>query len=33
VRVATETYRLDEIGKAYERVDKGQVQFRAVITM
>jgi D-arabinose 1-dehydrogenase-like Zn-dependent alcohol dehydrogenase len=33
VRVLTETYRLDEIGKAYERVEKGQVRFRAVVTM
>jgi D-arabinose 1-dehydrogenase-like Zn-dependent alcohol dehydrogenase len=33
VRVFTETYRLDEIGKAYERVEKGQVRFRAVVTM
>jgi alcohol dehydrogenase len=33
VRVVTETYRLDEIGKAYDRVEKGQVRFRAVITM
>src|SRR6516162_9384904 len=33
VRVVTETYKLDEIGKAYERVEKGQVRFRAVITM
>jgi alcohol dehydrogenase len=33
VRVATETYQLDEIGKAYDRVEKGQVRFRAVITM
>ena len=33
VRVVTETYRLDEIGKAYERVEKGQVRFRAVVTM
>jgi alcohol dehydrogenase len=33
VRVATETYRLDEIGKAYERVEKGQVRFRAVVMM
>jgi alcohol dehydrogenase len=33
VRVVTETYRLDEITKAYERVEKGQVRFRAVITM
>ena len=31
VRVVTETYRLDEIGKAYERVEKGQVRFRAVV--
>jgi D-arabinose 1-dehydrogenase-like Zn-dependent alcohol dehydrogenase len=33
VRVVTEIYRLDEIGKAYERVEKGQVRFRAVVTM
>jgi alcohol dehydrogenase len=33
VRVLTETYRLDEIRKAYERVEKGQVRFRAVVTM
>jgi D-arabinose 1-dehydrogenase-like Zn-dependent alcohol dehydrogenase len=33
VRVVAETYRLDEIGKAYERVEKGQVRFRAVVTM
>ena len=33
VRVVTETYRLDEITKAYERVEKGQVRFRAVVTM
>ena len=33
VRVVTETYELDEIGKAYERVEKGQVRFRAVVTM
>jgi D-arabinose 1-dehydrogenase-like Zn-dependent alcohol dehydrogenase len=33
VRVVTEPYRLDEIGKAYERVEKGQVRFRAVVTM
>ncbi len=33
VRVVTETYRLDEINKAYERVEKGQVRFRAVVTM
>jgi D-arabinose 1-dehydrogenase-like Zn-dependent alcohol dehydrogenase len=33
VRVVTETYRLDEIGKAYERVEKGKVRFRAVVTM
>jgi D-arabinose 1-dehydrogenase-like Zn-dependent alcohol dehydrogenase len=33
VRVVTETYRLGEIGKAYERVEKGQVRFRAVVTM
>lgn len=28
----TETYPLDEIGKAYERVAAGKVRFRAVIT-
>jgi alcohol dehydrogenase len=33
VRVVNETYRLDEIGKAYERVEKGQVRFRAVVVM
>ena len=33
VRVMNETYRLDEIRKAYERVEKGQVRFRAVVTM
>ena len=32
VKVMTETYRLDEINRAYERVEKGQVRFRAVIT-
>jgi alcohol dehydrogenase len=31
VKVMTETYRLDEINRAYERVEKGQVRFRAVI--
>jgi hypothetical protein len=25
--------RLDEIGKAYKRIEKGQVRFRAVVTM
>jgi hypothetical protein len=29
VRVVTKTYRLDEIGKACERVEKGQVRLRA----
>jgi alcohol dehydrogenase len=33
VRVMNETYRLDEIRKAYERVEKGQVRFRAVVVM
>jgi D-arabinose 1-dehydrogenase-like Zn-dependent alcohol dehydrogenase len=28
----TETYSLDEITKAYERVAEGKVRFRAVIT-
>lgn len=31
VKVVTETYKLDEIGKAYERVEQGKVRFRAVI--
>jgi alcohol dehydrogenase len=33
VRTMTETYRFDEIGKAYERVEQGKVRFRAVVTM
>ncbi|MDZ4338884.1 MAG: alcohol dehydrogenase catalytic domain-containing protein [candidate division NC10 bacterium] len=33
VKVIAETYRLDEVRKAYERVEKGQVRFRAVITL
>ena len=33
VRVVAETYRLDEIRKAYERVERGEVRFRAVVTM
>ncbi len=33
VRVVEETYRLDEIRKAYERVERGEVRFRAVVTM
>lgn len=33
VRVMAETYRLDEIQTAYERVEKGDVRFRAVVTM
>jgi alcohol dehydrogenase len=32
VKVMTETYALDEITKAYERVAEGKVRFRAVIT-
>jgi 2-desacetyl-2-hydroxyethyl bacteriochlorophyllide A dehydrogenase len=32
VEVLTETYPLDEIGKAYERVEAGRVRYRAVIT-
>jgi alcohol dehydrogenase len=32
VKVMTETYSLDEITKAYERVAAGKVRFRAVIT-
>ncbi len=31
VKVMAETYRLDEINKAYERVERGQVRFRALI--
>lgn len=31
VKVITETYSLDDIAKAYDRVEKGQVRFRAVI--
>ena len=33
VKVVAETYRLDEIRKAYDRVADGKVRFRAVITM
>ncbi len=33
VKVKTETYPLDEIGRAYERVVDGKVRFRAVVTM
>jgi alcohol dehydrogenase len=33
VRVVTETYPLDQIRSAYERVERGQVRFRAVVTM
>jgi D-arabinose 1-dehydrogenase-like Zn-dependent alcohol dehydrogenase len=32
VKVMTETYSLDEISKAYERVADDKVRFRAVIT-
>jgi D-arabinose 1-dehydrogenase-like Zn-dependent alcohol dehydrogenase len=31
VKVITETYSLDEINRAYERVENGEVRFRAVI--
>ena len=31
VKVMAETYRLDEINTAYERVERGQVRFRALI--
>jgi len=31
VKVMAETYRLDEINRAYERVERGQVRFRALI--
>jgi alcohol dehydrogenase len=33
VKVITETYKLDDIAKAYDRVADGKVRFRAVITM
>jgi D-arabinose 1-dehydrogenase-like Zn-dependent alcohol dehydrogenase len=33
VKVLTETYKLEEIGLAYERVAEGKVRFRAVITI
>lgn len=33
VKVVAETYKLDDIGKAYDRVAEGKVRFRAVITM
>jgi len=33
VKVMAETYKLDEISKAYDRVADGKVRFRAVITM
>ena len=32
VKVMIETFPLDEINRAYERVEKGQVRFRAVVT-
>lgn len=32
IKVIAETYRLDEIGRAYDRVAEGKVRFRAVIT-
>jgi D-arabinose 1-dehydrogenase-like Zn-dependent alcohol dehydrogenase len=31
--VITETYPLDDIAKAYERVEEGKARFRAVITV
>ncbi|RAP36381.1 alcohol dehydrogenase [Legionella quinlivanii] len=33
VKVVAETYSLNEINKAYEKVKNGQVRFRAVVTM
>ena len=33
VKVVAETFKLDEIAKAYDRVADGKVRFRAVITM
>ncbi|HEY1476610.1 MAG TPA: hypothetical protein VGF37_02905 [Chthoniobacterales bacterium] len=32
VKVVAETYSIDEITKAYDRVAQGKVRFRAVIT-
>jgi alcohol dehydrogenase len=32
VKVLAETYPLAEVGRAYERVEAGQVRFRAVVT-
>jgi D-arabinose 1-dehydrogenase-like Zn-dependent alcohol dehydrogenase len=31
VKVLTETFPLDDIGRAYEKVEEGRVRFRAVI--
>jgi D-arabinose 1-dehydrogenase-like Zn-dependent alcohol dehydrogenase len=31
VKVMAETYSLEDIGRAYERVEAGQVRFRAVV--
>jgi alcohol dehydrogenase len=33
VKVVAETYKLDDVAKAYDRVAEGKVRFRAVITM
>jgi 2-desacetyl-2-hydroxyethyl bacteriochlorophyllide A dehydrogenase len=33
VKVLTETYPLEQVGRAYDRVEAGQVRFRAVLTM
>jgi D-arabinose 1-dehydrogenase-like Zn-dependent alcohol dehydrogenase len=33
VKVVAETYKLDDINRAYDRVADGKVRFRAVITM
>ncbi len=33
VKVVAETFKLDDIGQAYDRVAEGKVRFRAVITM
>jgi D-arabinose 1-dehydrogenase-like Zn-dependent alcohol dehydrogenase len=32
VRVMAETFPLEEVARAYERVENGQVRYRAVIT-
>jgi D-arabinose 1-dehydrogenase-like Zn-dependent alcohol dehydrogenase len=33
VKVMTETFPLDDIAVTYERVDNGNIHFRAIVTM